>query len=79
MPLKKCQKDGKSGWKFGDSGHCYTGPGGKKKAIKQGLNMDPEYFKNKASDEEFAIAIEDLSLQEKVLLTLERTKLKQKK
>jgi hypothetical protein len=37
MPLKRCQKDGKSGWKWGDSGKCYTGEGGKKKAIAQGV------------------------------------------
>jgi hypothetical protein len=37
MPLKRCSKDNKSGWKYGDSGHCYTGPGAKKKAIKQGV------------------------------------------
>jgi hypothetical protein len=37
MPLKQCSKDGKSGWKYGDSGKCYIGPGAKKKAIKQGL------------------------------------------
>jgi len=36
MPLKKCTKNGKSGWKWGDSGACYTGPGARKKAIKQG-------------------------------------------
>ena len=35
MPLKQCSSGGKSGWKYGDSGHCYTGPGAKRKAIKQ--------------------------------------------
>lgn len=37
MPVKKCQSKGKSGWKYGDSGKCYTGKDAKKKAIKQGL------------------------------------------
>ena len=37
MPVKKCQKDGKNGYKWGDQGKCYTGPGAKKKAIKQGM------------------------------------------
>lgn len=37
MPLEKCSSDGKSGWRYGKSGHCYVGPGAKKKAIKQGL------------------------------------------
>lgn len=32
-----CSENGKSGWKYGNSGRCYTGPGGKKKAIKQGV------------------------------------------
>ena len=36
MPLKKCAKNGKSGWKFGDSGKCFTGPGAREKARKQG-------------------------------------------
>ena len=37
MPLIKCSLNGKSGWKYGNAGHCYTGPGAKKKAVKQGL------------------------------------------
>lgn len=37
MPLKRCSSGGQSGWKFGDSGKCYTGPGAKQKAINQGL------------------------------------------
>lgn len=36
MPLKRCSKDGESGWQYGD-GACYTGPDAKKKAVKQGL------------------------------------------
>lgn len=24
MPRKRCTKNGKPGWKYGDSGHCYT-------------------------------------------------------
>ena len=50
MPLKKCSSDGKSGWKWGDSGKCYTGKDGKKKAIKQGVAIEgPDKFKEKAS------------------------------
>ena len=37
MPLQKCTKDGKSGWKYGDSGTCYTGNGAREKARKQGV------------------------------------------
>lgn len=37
MPLKKCTANGKSGWKWGDAGKCYTGPGAKRKAIAQAV------------------------------------------
>ena len=60
MPLKKCSSDGKSGWKWENSGKCYVGPGGKKKAIKQGLSYD-----QKAFSQEIASALEsDNTLQE---------------
>ena len=44
MPIMPCQKDNKSGWKFGESGFCYTYTKGNKqseataklKAAKQG-------------------------------------------
>lgn len=36
MPIKRCFKNGVAGWKFGDEGRCYTGPGAKAKAAKQG-------------------------------------------
>lgn len=36
MPVKPCTQNGKSGHKWGDSGKCYTGPGSRQKAIKQG-------------------------------------------
>lgn len=50
MPLKQCSVSGKSGWKWGDSGHCYTGKDGKKKAIKQGVAIEgPKKFKEMAS------------------------------
>jgi len=35
MPLKQCTVDGKKGWKWGDSGKCYTGPQGRAKAMEQ--------------------------------------------
>lgn len=37
MPLKRCTSNGNSGWKWGDAGKCYTGPGAKKKAIRQAI------------------------------------------
>ena len=48
MPLKKCKDSKDSGYKWGDSGTCYTGKDAKQKAIKQGLAIEgPENFKNK--------------------------------
>ena len=35
MPLQTCISDGKTGTKWGKSGKCYTGKGGKSKAKKQ--------------------------------------------
>lgn len=45
MPLKKCSSNNRSGWKWGDKGHCYTGKDAKKKAIRQGYAIDPKHFK----------------------------------
>ena len=49
MPLKKCTKDGKSGWKWGDSGACYTQKDAKKRTIRQGIAIDPKKFKQEMS------------------------------
>jgi len=32
MPVMSCNENGKSGWKFGKSGKCYTYPVGNEKA-----------------------------------------------
>lgn len=40
MPLQRCTQNGKSGWRWGKSGKCYTGPGAKKKAIKQKVAIE---------------------------------------
>jgi len=37
MPVQRCVKDGKLGWRWGKSGKCYTGRGAKAKAEKQGV------------------------------------------
>lgn len=40
MPLQNCTtKEGKSGWKWGDSGHCYRD---KKMALKQGVAIEKD-------------------------------------
>jgi len=36
MPARPCKKNGKSGYKWGSKGKCYTGKGGKAKANRQG-------------------------------------------
>lgn len=36
MPVQRCQVDNKPGWKWGESGKCYTGPDAKAKAAAQG-------------------------------------------
>ena len=36
MPVKPCTKNGQSGFKYGDSGTCYTGKDAKKRAERQG-------------------------------------------
>jgi len=51
MPLKTCTVEGKSGFQWGESGRCYTGPGARKKAIKQGVAAEgPEKFSQKAKE-----------------------------
>ena len=53
MPLKRCTIDGKAGYQWGDEGRCYTGPGAKKKAIRQGVAIEgPEKFSQIAQSEE---------------------------
>lgn len=55
MPLQKCG-EGNKGWRWGKSGKCYTGPGAKRKAIKQGVAIEgPDKFAEKASREEFRL------------------------
>lgn len=39
MPLKRCQSNGESGWKWGDEGKCYTGENAKEKAVDQAIAM----------------------------------------
>lgn len=54
MPLQRCQDQGKNGWKWGDSGKCYTGPDAKEKAKKQGqaieINKRAEEIKRQKDD-----------------------------
>jgi len=47
MPIKKCQSGGKSGFKYGDSGKCYTGKGARAKAAKQAAAIKASQAKGK--------------------------------
>jgi hypothetical protein len=40
MPLKTCSAGGKSGYKWGDGGKCFTGPDAKEKALAQGRAIE---------------------------------------
>jgi len=35
MPIMSCSSGGKSGYKWGNSGHCYTGPNARARAAAQ--------------------------------------------
>ena len=39
MPFMECTENGKSGWKYGESGKCYTGEGARARAGKQAAAM----------------------------------------
>ena len=47
MPTKRCQSEGKKGYKFGKEGKCYTGTAGKKKAMKQQRAIFASNYKKK--------------------------------
>lgn len=48
MPAQRCSKNGKPGWKWGASGTCYTGPGAKAKANRQGRAAYASGYKGKS-------------------------------
>lgn len=50
MPVKTCTENGKSGHKWGDSGKCYTGPGSRQKAIKQGQAIKAQSSKSRIQE-----------------------------
>jgi len=47
MPIKECQKNGKPGYKYGDSGNCYT--------YEPGNKASREKAKDKAQEQASAI------------------------
>ena len=69
MPLKRCTTDNKSGYKWGNEGKCYTGPEGKKKAIKQGLVIEgPEKFSQKALEVDIRLTKSGMKLNRTYIL-----------
>ena len=48
MPVQKCTNDGKSGFKWGKAGKCFTGPGARNKAAKQGQAIKSQESKTGA-------------------------------
>lgn len=44
MPLKRCSRDGRRGWKWGDAGKCYIGPGARSRALRQGRAIEASKF-----------------------------------
>ena len=47
MPLRKCEVKGKSGYRWGKSGKCYTGKGAKAKAMKQARAIEASKARKK--------------------------------
>lgn len=52
MPVQPCQEDGEHGYRWGQSGKCYTGKNAQRKALQQGVAIEkdkqrrgePSYF-----------------------------------
>lgn len=54
MPVKKCQKDGKPGYKYGDSGKCYTYESGneaERKEAKRKAHIQGAAIQENSSEE----------------------------
>lgn len=70
MPINKCSANGTSGFRWGTKGKCYTGPGAKKKAIKQGYAEDPTHFKEEvsASEELQRVIAEEFTVVERMII-----------
>ena len=47
MPLMPCSVDKEKGWKWGESGHCYTGKSAKALARNQGRAIKASQAKEK--------------------------------
>ena len=64
MPVKSCTINGKKGYKWGNSGKCYTGPGAKKKALRQGAAAYANgYREGKTNSGEYIQQLSDLLIE----------------
>ena len=57
MPVQKC---GKSGWQWGQSGKCFTGPGAREKALKQGRAIEANKDRTKSRMGQLLAAIKEV-------------------
>lgn len=48
MPCKQCSDNGKRGWRWGDRGKCFTGPGALTKCKRQGRAIRASGFRGQA-------------------------------
>lgn len=46
MPVQRCQRDGKDGWRWGKGGKCFTGKGARAKAERQGRAVEASIASN---------------------------------
>ena len=54
-----CTKNGVKGWKYGASGKCYTGKGGKAKARAQARAMHAAGYKEKGEGNKTVVETSD--------------------
>lgn len=67
MPLMKCEKNGKSGWKYGESGSCYIGTNAKKEAVKQAVAIGKGKFPKDETTDEIKEIVEEMEKEYKNL------------
>lgn len=51
MPVKKCQREGKSGFKWGDAGKCFIGAGAEARALAVGRAIAAQRDKHESEEE----------------------------
>lgn len=81
MPIKRCNEDGVSGWKYGDSGKCYKSREDaikQMKAIKYSQTHGEIDFSNEGltNEELLRIGLEEVSISKTKLKIGDRVKVK---